>query len=569
MEKSNRFSDVFDKLSFSDKVEKRITNLIKSLSTAISSGSDLNTFVRIYDWKGSTDQILEILKNSSPECVQNLGTDPPSVTFSAKNGQKIVSDYICVEYKRLYFIPADRASLRRFLYFEIYYDEYIVSCLMDAPSFHKNAPMDALEMDNAEWAHAKLQMKLWNQVFLPDIEEIDFSDMGPLYQPVLQRLEAYSSLWDADIPEIFSLSEPIWVLLTYLHLLQTMPFLPQNQVPCYAVCFVCTKNTDIFVQRLREFLSEYWQPDPIMNVPISESQIYLKREQGKDTVGAVQPYILRPNRSNSKDIQAVYQDVLDYARTQSKNWEQHPFLNAVPIIVVEEAQRNQHFLNIPVESNMEFPDAADVRNRFLRFWYQLKRHFLSYNRVKRKKLKASYGTMDKLVAEQLTEKVQMDQQPYLYSLCVWFCLMYRQESIVNKKIKLTEADTQWLHDLENSRKKKDATLESAVDDLLKSIAEEWRLHPGTMPKSKESWDQNDLGFIKVDIADDSCLIRKPEYFKELIKQVCPEFHMDDVIEYLVNGKYLRTNKKESTCVYKIEKDKSVKTYALYCNRLPM
>ena len=268
MKKSQRFSDIFEDLSFSDKLEKRIANLTNLLSETVSSGSDRGTFVRIYDWKDSTDTMLEILENSCPERVQAFCDDPPSITFTTKNGQKIDCDYLCVEHKRLYFIPSDRASLRRFIYFEIYYDEYIVSCLMDALSFHKNAPMDALEMDTAEWAHAKLQLKLWNEVFLPDIEEIDLSDMGPLYQPVLQRLETYSDLWDVSIPAALPPIEPIWVLLTYLHLLQIMPFLSQKQFPCYAIHFVCTQSADTFVRNLCTFLSAYWQADPVMNRPI-------------------------------------------------------------------------------------------------------------------------------------------------------------------------------------------------------------------------------------------------------------------------------------------------------------
>ena len=437
---------------------------------------------------------------------------------------------------------------------------------MDALSFHKNAPMDALEMDTAEWAHAKLQLKLWNEVFLPDIEEIDLSDMGPLYQPALQRLDTYSGRWDANIPTVLPSVEPIWVLLTYLHLLQIMPFLSQKQFPCYAIHFVCTQDTDTFVHNLGTFLSAYWQADPVMNKLISISRTYLKKEPGKDTAGAVQPYILRPNRTNSKELQEIERDILDYDRLQMRSWEQHPFLNTVPIIVADEVHDSQVFLNISVDGNMEFPDAADVRNGFFKFWAHLDQHFCSAGRVDRKKLSKSYETIDSQVSAQLSEQ---DRTPHLYSLCVWFCLMYNQKSIVRKKIKLTNDKLLWLHDFELSHQRKASSLESAVSNLLAIITTEWRQHPGTLPQSKEAWDQNDLGFIKVDISGEACLIRKPDYFKKLIKESCADFHTDDIISYLAKEGYLRTNGNEPTCVYKIEKKKSVRTYALYFNRLPL
>ena len=176
--------------------------------------------------------------------------------------------------------------------------------------------------------------------------------------------------------------------------------------------------------------------------------------------------------------------------------------------------------------------------------------------------------MDSQVSTQLSEQNRVYLQPQLYSLCVWFCLMYNQKSIIRKKIKLTDDKLLWLHDLENSWKKKDVSLESAVSTLLDIITAEWRQHPGTLPRSKEAWDQNDLDFIKVDISGEACLIRKPEHFKKLIKEACPDFSADDVICYLADKEYLKTNGNEHTCVYKIEK-KSVRTFALYCNRLPM
>ena len=63
VKKSQRFSDIFEDLPFSDKLEKRIANLTNLLSETVSSGSDRGTFVRIYDWKDSTDTMLEILEN--------------------------------------------------------------------------------------------------------------------------------------------------------------------------------------------------------------------------------------------------------------------------------------------------------------------------------------------------------------------------------------------------------------------------------------------------------------------------------------------------------------------------
>lgn len=65
-----------------------------------------------------------------------LDEDSSRVRLIGKKDSTIY-DYICVEYFRLYTVSQNRTEIQRFSYFELYYDQYVVSCIADANMLKK------------------------------------------------------------------------------------------------------------------------------------------------------------------------------------------------------------------------------------------------------------------------------------------------------------------------------------------------------------------------------------------------------------------------------------------------
>lgn len=216
--------DTFDDLFDDEKVYNHISDREYYLTDILMdpAGAVL-PLVRVYPQRNSTYRVLEHLHNWTKEhgtenSITEFSEYPPYVSFKLRNGTPVFSDYICVEYFRLYLIAPGSEGLKRYTYFEIYYDEYIVTCLMDVATFQRNGAMDCLDMDAKEWTYAKQQLKLWNQVIYPEVEELE-------QDPALtQRIDEYCSLaeledtWEQKSGPEFQYDKNmgnIWVALAY------------------------------------------------------------------------------------------------------------------------------------------------------------------------------------------------------------------------------------------------------------------------------------------------------------------------------------------------------------------
>lgn len=168
--------EIFDDTKFWERVEERKAYLEKQLQGADRGDAQ---FTRAYSWKNSTEQLLEYLEKHrmtqehANMRLRRFSTEPPSAIFMSRGGQERKYDYLCVEYYHLYRRNADKTKVRRYTYFEVYYDTCLLSCLMAFPAFHKNQAFDALDMDRAEWAALKQQLDYWSGVLLPVLEELD------------------------------------------------------------------------------------------------------------------------------------------------------------------------------------------------------------------------------------------------------------------------------------------------------------------------------------------------------------------------------------------------------------
>ena len=173
---------------FYDRVEARKDKLLEKLEKAIQYNDKPELpLTAVHEIDHRAEVALTQLNSLKPQKISFFSDDPPSISFDIKQGQTITCDYLCVEYFRPYLISDDKTSFQRYKYFEFYYDEYILSCLIDVPTFQKEGSFIPAEMDRREWSHAKLQMKLWNSVLAPEIEEIDIKSSDKLLSPALEE----------------------------------------------------------------------------------------------------------------------------------------------------------------------------------------------------------------------------------------------------------------------------------------------------------------------------------------------------------------------------------------------
>ena len=87
-----------------DHVDERKDYLVEKLLDPTGAVLPL---VRVYPKRGSTDKVLDFLNkwvetNGTENSISEFSSNTPSVSFRLKNGTPVFSDYICVEYFRLY-----------------------------------------------------------------------------------------------------------------------------------------------------------------------------------------------------------------------------------------------------------------------------------------------------------------------------------------------------------------------------------------------------------------------------------------------------------------------------------
>ena len=241
------------------------------------------------------DELVDFLQQYQQVDGFEVDEDSSRVLLPGKNGNTIC-DFICVEYFRLYAISEDKTEIQRFSYFELYYDQYVVSCIADANMLKKSTVFSAVNLESSDWALAQRQMRLWNHYLLPKIEELPIP-RSIFPAGIKERIEygvydvASYSAAHYTCPHN---GNPLWKVITYLHLLQMLPILPKDTVPWYYLNLVCKNKGDIkaFAENLRVFLEEYSAEDPVINGEVRLSQrLFLEKKSDKESYRAV-PYVL-------------------------------------------------------------------------------------------------------------------------------------------------------------------------------------------------------------------------------------------------------------------------------------
>ena len=543
------FWDLFSEKKVYDHVSDRKDRLVEEF---LSPSEPKLPLVRIYSQRPSTDKVLNHLKKwaDTDEAITNFSSDLPYAAFKQRNGSLVSCDYICVEYFRLHMIASGKNQIKRYTYFEIYYDDIILTCLMDIPTFQTTGGMACLEMNAKSWAYAKMQMKIWNRAIHPDIEELDQDSA------LIQRIENYHELTKGEGTKIYSAAsafgqtanmDRLWPALAYLCLFQISELLPPKYIPHYAINFVCSNESICrnLEDKLSAILSVLFQDDCYIkgNIPIHSD--YQQLSNKDVTLGLARPYIFHVQRNSSaKDL---IKDLNRFSRLHNskKKWSKHPFLNDTPICVSTKELTDSVILNI------KLPDQAVENISVSCFPEQLLAPFFLTLRKEKKKnpkyckkrqMAKRLLNIHKAITSNFSSKDDLNCIKRHQQLLRQSIVLFLIHDIRFRKKEMPDDVKEWFAKLLSEWKAQDATLLSVMEQVLIMVQDDYaKVRPG-YPNNEDDFLTTYRGMC---VKDDLFLYHQ-QTFKELITEQYPSVQYSQIMDKLAAGKYIRTNQKNQT-----------------------
>jgi len=168
------FEDLHEK--FYEKAEERKDKLIKNMLTntqeqevftcTFSKIKHLDSFLKLIEEKTAS------MQNNQSISLSKMDHHEYWVDYKVGKDSPYHADYLCFHLFDLYRIKEN--NVIRYVYFEIYFDEYILGALMKKSAFNSSdRAFSPYDLDRREWAQAKLQMRMWKQIYRVPTIEID------------------------------------------------------------------------------------------------------------------------------------------------------------------------------------------------------------------------------------------------------------------------------------------------------------------------------------------------------------------------------------------------------------
>ena len=482
----------------------------------------------------------------------------PHVTMLS--GSKMVEcNFICVEYFHLYTVTADRTEMRRYSYFECYYDKYVLSCIMDISEVTRVSVFQPLDMDKNDWGHARQQIKLWNRVLQPEVMELPVAEYK-FSKETCTRMRAYSNMAQELKQTVYESSDmfpdvndPQWIVLSYLLKLQFLSLLPKSSVPKYYINLVCKDKTDRdkLARDLQNFLGSYFKTDPVIKGDVQRLTQLLNKltDMGND---AAKPYVFVPEKP--KDMEQL-QAIMNTYVAEGQGRKSHPFKTFVPICVSEKQILDSTVLNVTIKdaSEIKWDSTKYERLKYsISAMYDLCRHFgkkkirylLEYAiKIVKESAKAAYckNSISETAWKQIVE-----YESDLYELALFFAVL-RQRSIL--KINIHETLILWLTDLTQELCKKQSELDTVIEGLMIEFRKQYEGLRDERPVHTGRKTEQEMMFRTM-VNDDHLLCYDKDYFKVLLKEAAPNVDSERVLKRMGERGIFRT-KDDKTLLYGI------------------
>lgn len=536
------FDDYSDQKIY-DKVEDRKNELV----CRWRAGERL-PLIRVSEQKGTEENWLETLRvqcdsNENMTDIVEFSTDPPYVILRTPKGKKTFCGAICVEYFRLHEIADKGTAFRRYTYFEMYYDDKVIACLMELPFFERRGNMDKLQMDEQEWMNSKRQMQEFWKLFLPEAEEIEAENLPENF---LQRMAFYKeNRRKCNFSGIYPNAKSerlVWPLATFLISLQLMPVLPQMMIPQYLVNYVCqddedAKNTS---ERLQLWLKGFLQKDPIVEGEI-EFGPAVQQQSNISNPCTVRPYI----QMDTKRVQQKTVEKMQESLGRKADWKEFPFGIRVPVLISTDEILSSAVLNIVVDDPQELPDRAD--DLWSGFQYGLGNWCRKFpdETYAQEEWAHQWKRALRASAKETRKGLEPDRQSRTgyfgyeksFQLSINFLTLYGRKKDVED---LPEAGAEWAIQQRELWGEKTQRIEDVVEILLSKLRESCQVTP-TMNPTEDSIPE---GGGRKTVNNEELLIFKYADFKKLIEEKYPKVFYGDLREKLCEMGVMICHKKK-------------------------
>lgn len=475
-----------DFYSFEDeKIYDRVSARKDKLLRRFSAG-DAPPLLQISEQKNTE---LKWLKEIGNHCSATEGgadfveysAEPPYVVLKTPKGKTVFCGAICVEYFRLHKVAEGGTAFQRYTYFEVYYDDKVIACLMELPFFERRGSMEPLSMNELDWMNSKRQMReLW-KVFLPEMEEIEEG----LPRNFLRRMKDYKGSCEDDVitcpyPDA-KIDELVWPLATYIISLQLMPALPKKMMPWYLLNYVCKDDNmaEETAKKLRSWVQDFLRKDPIVCGEINYGSALSKREEISNSC-EVRPYIQVDKPRTQQRTAEQLQEII----ARKRGWEKFPFGKSVPVLVSTEEIISSAVINIIVDDPQRLPTKASTLRKGFRYGLGNWGEYLPKDLTEqadwmqdwRDKLREAAREAQRELEPEKDERHRLRGYQKLFQLATNFLVLYGESESFSKDSKLWASQQRQLWASEKERTEK--TIEELLNDIRKCCQESEELKKG-------------------------------------------------------------------------------------------
>lgn len=478
-------------------------------------------------------------------------------------------------------------TLKRFVYFELYFDDKALGVLMRKSVFNEsNQSFPPFDLDRREWAEAKQQMRMWSHYLRAETEEIsELSSYGESFigqlrksknTPISKSDEAYVQ----TIDYIFS-TPCFWPIIAYIGIIRLNPLLSPQQLPTFTLNLIqSTMPPAEFAQIMRKQLTlfpvlqrELWDADIMV---VDQFKLAAYEKDDAPAIPDMLSLLLFPY-ANANATSDCAKALNEFANARNQNDNTTFPLQTVPFLLGSGPVANSAFLSLSVEakefSQLVYDDAnANVfANLNTIFMQELPLFLPKSNRdddaddtrdmlkEMKKNLKNRHQQFDDYW-NGLSKKFKYIPKEYFY-LARWLAVFLDAKGAANKTkhqplfYQKLEGSLSPLNDLYGSRY-------NSVDSFLKHILSMRDSYPSVKPATAEAFNASSVPF-HLDVTGQKLILYPPELLQKALSTACPSIAAEDAIKLLSQRGLLKTNKAEGDLTYNWSIDKrAVRTYAI-------
>lgn len=335
----------FDK-NFYKKAKRRKDKLVEKL---LADNMSKELYKETFDVKKNQKRFIKRFAEKSEKfwgkqdiVLKKIDYKEQRVKF-VKNKKTKNANRICIALFEPYCIEP---KFSIYIYFEIYYGKTVICCLMKKESYDVSGKIPLLGFDVEEWKDAKLQMKMWNQLY--EIKRCQIKMQSQLTD-ILKTYCCVPAL-NADrqisaLEHLFS-SDSMWILASYLSFIQLNSFLPyERQLRFLLNLYNAQDNLDQFANVLKKYVSKFISS----KTPIKPDCIVIQQEfsQEHNYVSVAGTLILL--KPSNKTIQYCCDRLNHFFAAKIADDEEYP-LKQIPLIVGATKQSNGAILDIPFDA---------------------------------------------------------------------------------------------------------------------------------------------------------------------------------------------------------------------------